>query len=182
MTFSWNNVYGWEDVLLQASEAGGARPWRRSLTIAAAEMTFGPSTGLRADGKVGAKLARSESTRKTAKIAWPGSEGAEIPVTGTIRENLLSSIAISWSCRSSVMEMTKNKMTRAHPIATIFCQFPEGRSGQVSVPDRLLQSNPIPTIATHAQTRLSASSMVSNVSYATHRSGATTFGPDWPIH
>lgn len=28
---------------------------------------------------------------------------------------------MAWPCRSSVMEMTKNRMTNAQPIATIFC-------------------------------------------------------------
>jgi hypothetical protein len=50
------------------------------------------------------------------------------------------------------------------------------------VRDRFLHSNPIPTIATHTQTRLSASSMVSNVSYATQPADAIKFRPDWPIH
>jgi hypothetical protein len=50
------------------------------------------------------------------------------------------------------------------------------------VPDRLLQSNPIPATATHTQTRLSASSMVFKVSYATHSPDATIFHLDWPIN
>ncbi len=85
-------------------------------------MTFGRSTGLRTDGKAGTKLARTEFTRKTAEIMWLGMEAAEIPGAGTMRENLFSSTTISWSCKSSVMEMTKNRMIKAQLIATIFRQ------------------------------------------------------------
>src|SRR5713226_8123605 len=143
----------------------------------AVEMTFGWSSGRRADGKAGAKLVRTETTRNTAEIAWPGAESAEIPGTGTMRENLFSSTTISWSCKSSVMEMTKNRMIKAQLIATIFRQLLAGRSAQAAVRDRLLHSNPIPTIATHTQTRLSASSMVSKLSYATRLPDAITFLP-----
>jgi hypothetical protein len=109
-------------------------------------------------------------------------EGAEIPDGGTIRDDLLSSNAISWSCKSSVMEMTKNSMIRAQPIATTFHQLLGGRSGQTVGRDRLLHSNPIPTIATHSHARFSASSMVSKVSYATPFPGATAFHLDCRIH
>src|SRR5260370_14226776 len=70
------------------------------------------------------------------------------------------------------MEMTKNRMIKAQLIATIFRQVLAGRA---VARDKLLHSNPIPTIATHTQTRFSASSMVSRVSYATRPSGAITF-------
>ena len=114
-------------------------------------------------------------------IAWPGAESAEIPDTGTIREDLFSSTTISWSCRSSVMEMTKNRMIKAQLIATIFRQLLGRRSGQAAARDKLPHSNPIPAIATHTQTRFSASSMVSKVSYATPP-GAIAFHPDWRIN
>jgi hypothetical protein len=145
-------------------------------------MTFGRSTGLRTDGKAWAKLARAEFTRKTAEIMWLGMEGAPIPDPGTIRDDLLSSIAISWSCKSSVMEMTKNNMIKAQPIATIFRQLLASRSGQAAARDRFLHSSPIPTTATHAQTRFSASSMVSKISYATSLPDAITFHPDRTIN
>jgi len=148
----------------------------------AAEITFEPSTGRRADAKAGAKLVRTESTRNTAEIAWPGAENAEIPDTGTIREDLFSSTTISWSCKSSVMEMTKNRMIKAQLIATIFRQLLAGRSGRAAAQDKLLHSNPIPTIATHTQTRFRASSMVSKVSYATRPPGAIAFHPNCGIN
>src|SRR5947199_4598737 len=81
---------------------------------------------------------------------------------------------ISWSCKSSVMEMTKNRMIRAQLIATIFRQLLAGRLGRAGQ-DRLLHSNPIPTIATNSQTRFSASSMLSKVSYAPHSADAIAF-------
>ncbi len=143
------------------------------------EMTFGWSSGRRADGKAGAKLVRTESTRNTAEIAWPAAESAEIPGTGTIREDLFSSTTISWSCKSSVMEMTKNRMIKAQHIATIFRQLLAGRS---AARDKLLHSNPIPTIATHTQTRFSASSMISKVSYATRPPRAIAFHPNCRIN
>src|SRR5216684_7377821 len=111
----------------------------------AVEMTFGWSSGRRADGKAGAKLVRTESTRNTAEIAWPAAESAEIPGTGTIREDLFSSTTISWSCKSSVMEITKNRMIKAQLIATIFRQFLDGPSAQADGRDRLPHSTPIPT-------------------------------------
>src|SRR5260370_38689290 len=113
---------------------------------------------------------------------WLGMEGAEIPDAGTIRDDLLSSIAISWSCKSSVMEMTKNRMIKAQLIATTFRQLLDGRSGQAAGRERLLHSNPIPTIATHTQTTFTASSMVSKVSSATRSPGATAFHPDCRIY
>ena len=125
---------------------------------------------------------RTENTRNTAGIAWPGAESAEIPDTGTIREDLFSSTTISWSCKSSVMEMTKNRMIKAQLIATIFRQLLGRRSGQAAARDKLLHSNPIPAIATHTQMRFSASSMVSKVEYATRPPGATAFHPDCRIN
>src|SRR5260370_32274734 len=120
--FPYTTLFRSKDVLVQASEAGGARSWRRWQRIAAGEMAFGRSTGLRSEGRARAKLARAESIRKTAVIAWPGAEAAEIPVVSTIREDLFSSTAISWSCKSSVLEMTKNRMIKTQLIATIFRQ------------------------------------------------------------
>src|SRR5205807_22496 len=137
LAFSCNNVCGWKDALVQASGAGGARPQRRSRRISVAKMSFEWSTGLRSDGNDGAKLV-AENNRKTAEIARPGSDGDEIPAAFTIRKDLLSSIAISWSCRSSVMEMTKNRMIKAQLIATIFRQLLAGRSGCAAGQDRLL--------------------------------------------
>src|SRR5712664_2836291 len=148
----------------------------------AVEMTFGWSSGLRTDGKVGAQLLRTENTRNTAEIAWPGAETAEIPGTGTIRGDLFTSTTISWSCKSSVMEMTKNRMVKAQLIATIFRQLLAGRLGRAAARDKLLHSNPIPTIATHTQTRFSASSMVSKVSYATRPPRAIAFHPNCRIN
>src|SRR5260370_10083475 len=148
----------------------------------AVEMTFGWSSGRRADGKAGAKLVRTESTRNTAEIAWPAAESAEIPGTGTIREDLFSSTTISWSCKSSVMEITKNRMIKAQLIATIFRQLLAGRLGQAAARDKLLHSNPIPTIATHTRTRFSASSMVSKGSHATRPPGAIAFHTKCGIH
>ena len=115
-------------------------------------------------------------------IAWPGAEIAEIPVIGAIREDLFSSTTISWSCRSSVMEMTKNRMIKAQLIATIFRQLLGRRSGQAAAQDKLLHSNPIPAIATHTQMRFSASSMVYKVSYATGPPGAIAFLADCGIN
>jgi hypothetical protein len=113
---------------------------------------------------------------------WLGLDVAEITDAGTIRDDLLSSTTISWSCKSSVMEMTKNNVIKAQPIATIFRQLLASRSGQAAARDRFLHSNPIPTTATHTQTRFSASSMVPKVSYATGLSDATAFHPDWTIN
>jgi hypothetical protein len=45
-----------------------------------------------------------------------------------------------------------------------------------------VHSNPIPAIATHTQTRFSASSMVSKVSYATRPRGAIAFHADCRIN
>src|SRR5260370_19631334 len=113
---------------------------------------------------------------------WLAIQGAETPDAGTIRADLLSSITISWSCKSSVMEMTKNRMIKAQLIATTFRQLLVGRPGQAAAWDRLLHSNPIPTIATQTQTRFSAISMVFKISYAIHSSGAIAFHLDWPIN
>src|SRR5260370_4227592 len=80
------------------------------------------------------------------------------------------------------MEITKNRMIKAQLIATIFRQLLAGRLGQAAARDKLLHSNPIPTIATHTQTRFSASSMLSKLSYATRPPGAMAFRPDVSIN
>ncbi len=61
------------------------------------------------------------------------------------------------------MEMTKNRIISVQLIATIFCQGLAGRSDGGEV-DSVTKSTAIPAIATHSQTRLSASSMVYKIS------------------
>src|SRR6266481_794412 len=146
--------------LVQASEAGGARPQSRSQSTAAAYKTCGDSTSLLAAGKAGTTQTRAENSRKTRGTTGPGTAGEEASIPDRMRDDLLSSTKISWSCKSSVMEITKNRMTRAQLIATIFRQWFGGRSESASARDKLRHSSLSPTIATHSQTRLSASSTV----------------------
>ena len=73
--------------------------------------------------------------------------------------SLLSSTATSWSCKSSVMETTKNKMIKAQLIAIIFCRLLSRRAECSAACERLLPSSAIPASARPSQIRLSASSM-----------------------
>lgn len=76
------------------------------------------------------------------------------------------------------MEMTKNRMISVQLIATIFRQLLGARSDGAEA-DSVTKSTANPAIATHSQTRLSASSMVSRISYATGPSDAMAFPPNF---
>src|SRR5216684_5904669 len=64
------------------------------------------------------------------------------------------------------MEITKNKMINAQPIAMIFCRLLVRPAACPEARERLLRRSAHPNSATHTQMRLSASSMVK--SYGMH--------------
>lgn len=148
--------------LFQAREAGGARPQSGAQTIAAANKSAGGSTSLLTAGKAGFRIAEAKGSRKTIGTTRSGEACEELLAPDTIRADLLSSITSSWLCKSSVMEITKNRMTRVQPIAIVFRQWLRGRSPGLAARNSTMNCTTIPTIATQTQTRLSASSMLKN--------------------
>lgn len=80
-------------------------------------------------------------------------------ISERIRDGFFSSNRMAWSCRSSVMEMTKNKITRPQPMATIFRQeLAECREDAAAL-DSMTTCAKIPAMATQTQTRLRVSSI-----------------------
>lgn len=142
---------------------GGARPQAVCCsTVAGNRDSKGCSSQLAAN-KEREKAAGGRNRKKSVEIARADAEGAGAPVAPTIREPFLSSTRTCWLCRSSVMEMTKNRMTRAQHIATIFCSALTGRSGELPVRESAMACARIPAMATQTQTRLSVNSITSRL-------------------
>jgi hypothetical protein len=112
--------------LVQGREAGGARPESGAQTIPEVNDSTAGSTGLLTAGRAGIRLAAAKVSRKTSGTVRTGECCKEPPAPVKIRDDLLSSSTISCWCKSSVMEMTKNRMTRVQPIAIVFRQWPGG--------------------------------------------------------
>lgn len=113
--------------------------------------------GLLAAVKLETKLGREKNNRKTNKIPW-AENNLGLVVSKRIREGLFSSNMTAWSWRSSVMEMTKNRMTSAQPIATIFCLVLADGSEDLAR-DSVIHRRTMPAMATATQTRLRISSI-----------------------
>jgi hypothetical protein len=113
------------------------------------------------DGKVNAieETVNAKNIREAEILTeWAQAREGELAAVVTLR-SLLSSTATSWSCKSSVMETTKNRMTKAQLIAMIFCRLLGRRDGCSATRERLLPSSANPASARPSQMRLSASSM-----------------------
>lgn len=125
------------------------------------------------DGKVNAidETVNAKNIREAEILTeWAQAREGELTAVVTLR-SLLSSTATSWSCKSSVMETTKNRMTKAQLIAMIFCRLLGRRDGCSAARERLLPSSANPASARPSQMRLSASSMLVRVMVCIPRRG-----------
>jgi hypothetical protein len=86
-----------------------------------------------------------------------------------VRDDLLSSTAICCSCKSSVIEMTKNRITTVHVMAMTFCRSLGSLAVSLEARERFAPNSANPSSDTVTQMRLSASSMVNG--YGMHSIG-----------